>query len=77
MLRHDLFSSPEVIEHYCGKIFSPVLDLFYPWVRKIPWRRDWQPTLEFLPGKYHGQGILVGYSLVGYGVTKRWTQLRD
>ena len=25
-----------------------------PWVRKIPWRRKWQPTLVFLPGKSHG-----------------------
>ena len=24
---------------------------FHPWVRKIPWRRQWQPTLVFLPGK--------------------------
>jgi len=23
---------------------------FNPWVRKIPWRRAWQPTLVFLPG---------------------------
>ena len=22
---------------------------FNPWVRKIPWRRAWQPTLVFLP----------------------------
>ena len=22
-----------------------------PWVRKIPWRRKWQPTPVFLPGK--------------------------
>ena len=28
---------------------------FSPWVRKIPWRRSWQPTLVFLPGKSHGQ----------------------
>ena len=26
---------------------------FYPWVRKIPWRRKWQPTPIFLPGKSH------------------------
>ena len=26
-----------------------------PWVRKIPWRRKWQPTPVFLPGKFHGQ----------------------
>ena len=23
------------------------------WVRKIPWRRAWQPTLVFLPGEFH------------------------
>ena len=22
-----------------------------PWVRKIPWRREWQPTPVFLPGE--------------------------
>ena len=26
-----------------------------PWLRKIPWRRKWQPILVFLPGKSHGQ----------------------
>ena len=35
---------------------------FNPWVRKIPWRRKWQPTLVFLPGKSHGQRRLEGYS---------------
>ena len=29
---------------------------------KIPWRRTWQPTPVFLPGKSHGQRRLVGYS---------------
>ena len=33
-----------------------------PWVRKIPWRREWQPTPVFLPGGSHGQTSLVGYS---------------
>ena len=33
-----------------------------PWVRKIPWRRKWQCTPVFLPGKSHGQRSLVGYS---------------
>ena len=28
---------------------------FDPWVWKIPWRRKWQPTPIFLPGKSHGQ----------------------
>ena len=27
-----------------------------PWVRKIPWRRKWQPTRAFLPGESHGRG---------------------
>ena len=35
---------------------------FDPWVRKIPWRRQWQPTPVFLPGKFHGRRSLVGYS---------------
>jgi len=29
-----------------------------PWVRKIPWRRAWQPTPVFLPGECHGQRSL-------------------
>ena len=35
---------------------------FQRWVGKIPWRRKWQPTLVFSPGKSHGWRILVGYS---------------
>ena len=35
---------------------------FDPWVRKIPWRRKWQPTPVFFPGKFHGQRSLAGYS---------------
>ena len=34
---------------------------FDPWVRKIPWRRKWQPTLVFLPGESHGWRSLAGY----------------
>ena len=39
---------------------------FNPWVRKIPWRRKWQPTPIFLPGKSHGQRSLVGYNPWGH-----------
>ena len=39
---------------------------FDPWVRKIPWRRQWQPTPVPLPGKSNGQTSLVGYSLRGH-----------
>ena len=31
-------------------------------VRKIPWRRKWQPTPVFFPGEAHGQRKLEGYS---------------
>ena len=41
---------------------------FNPWVRKIPWRRKWQPTPVFSPGKSHGQRSLAGYSPRGYRV---------
>ena len=39
---------------------------FDPWVGKIPWRREWQPTPVFLPGESHGQRSLAGYSPWGH-----------
>ena len=35
---------------------------FNPWVREVPWRREWLPTLVFMPGEFHEQRSLVGYS---------------
>ena len=35
---------------------------FNPWVGKIPWKRAQQSTPVFLPGEFHGQRNLVGYS---------------
>ena len=29
---------------------------------RFPWSRKWQPTLVFLPGEFHGQKRLAGYS---------------
>ena len=34
------------------------------WIGKIPWRREWQPTLVCLPGEF--QRILAGYSPWGH-----------
>ena len=34
---------------------------FDPWIRKIPWRKAWQPTPVFLPGESQGQRSLAGY----------------
>ena len=33
---------------------------------KISWRRKWLPTPVFLPGKFHRQKSLEGYSPVGH-----------
>ena len=38
---------------------------FDPWVRKVPWRRKWQPVLVFWPGESVGQRSLSGYSPEG------------
>ena len=38
-------------------------DSFDVWIRKIPWRRKWQPTPVFLPGEFHGPRSLADYSL--------------
>ena len=50
---------------------------FHPWVRMIPWRRKWKLTPGFLPGKFHRQRSLEGYSpwgRRGLGKTKWLTQ---
>ena len=39
---------------------------FKPWVGKMSWRRKWQPTPVFLPGKSHGWRSLVAYSPWGH-----------
>ena len=47
---------------------------FDPWVGKIPWRREWQPTPVFFPQKSHGERSLAGYSpwgLYELDMTKR------
>ena len=54
-------------------------DGFDPWVRKIPWKRKWQPTSVFLPGESHGQRSLVVYSPWGHkesGTTQRLTHTK-
>ena len=43
----------------CPQYWRPVFD---PWIRKIPWRRKWQPTLVSLPGILHGWRNLASNS---------------
>jgi len=45
----------------------------FTWVGKTFWRRKWQPTPVFLPGKFHGQS-LASYS---HGVAKSRTRLNN
>ena len=42
------------------------------WVRKILWRRKWQPTQVFSSGKSHGQRSLVGFSPWEHRVITDW-----
>jgi len=35
---------------------------FSPQVGKIPWRRKWQTLTAVVPGEFHEQRSLVGYS---------------
>ena len=34
---------------------------FNPWIRKIPWSKNWQSTPLVLPGESHGQRSLMEY----------------
>ena len=47
---------------------------FDPWIRNIPWRREWQSTPVFLPGESHGQRSLAG---TVHGVAQSWTWLKQ
>jgi len=51
---------------------------FDSWVGKTPWRRKWQPTPVFLPGKSPGQRNLVGYGpwsqkRIGHDLATKYT----
>ena len=50
---------------------------FDPWVGKISWRREWQPTPVFLPGEFHGQRNLVGHSQWGHKESDTTERLTD
>ena len=46
--------------------FQAPLSIGFSWLEKTPWRRKWQPTPVFWPGKSHGERRLVGYSPWGH-----------
>ena len=65
---HQCNSKEVGLPRWCGGKESPCQCRkgrrrgFHPWVRKIPRRRERQSTPVFLPGKFHGQRSLAGYS---------------
>ena len=80
-LLHTLEASFEVI-HKCSPGGSDGKESagnagdpgFVPWVGKISWRRKWQPS-PVLPGEFHGQRSLVGYSPWGHKESDMTEQL--
>ena len=47
---------------------------FHPWVRKIPWRREWLPTPAFLLENPRDRGACWA---TAHGVAQNWTWLSD
>ena len=45
---------------------------FDPWIKKVPWRRAWQPTPAFLPENPNGERSLAGCSSWGRRVAHDW-----
>ena len=44
------------MDSFHGFVFRQLVSLYQGW------RRKWQPTPVFLPGEFHGQKSLAGYS---------------
>ena len=75
-VRHD-WATNTFLGHVCNDSCDSLVDQriiwslqsgrpgFDPWVRKILWRRKWQPTPVYLLGEAHGWRSLVGYSPQG------------
>ena len=50
---------------------------FYLWVRKVPWRRKWQPAPVFFLGESNGQRILAGgWGALGEATVRRIAKSR-
>ena len=70
-LPHPVFSTGQLWDKKITKSFPSGKETtcqcrrhqFYRWVKKIPWKKKWKPTLVFLPGKSQGQRSLAVYSL--------------
>ena len=64
-----------VVKNPCANVRDAKRLGFDPWLGKIPWGRKWQPTPVFLPGKFHRQRSLAGYSPWGHRESDTTEQL--
>ena len=68
MVRKLPFDNPYTVDHFPGGSDGNASACnagdpgSIPGSGKISWKRKWQPTPVFLPGKSHGRKSLVGYS---------------
>ena len=64
--QHILLDMASLVAQQVKNPFVPVKETQ---VKSLSWEdpleKVWQPTLEFLPGKSHGQSSLAGYSPQG------------
>ena len=54
-----VYSNSCPLSQWCHPTISSSV---FPFSSHLQWRRKWQPTPGFLPGKSHGRRSLVGYS---------------
>ena len=66
------FNPASLVPHMVKNLPAVQETQFDPWLRKIPWRREWQPTLVFLPGESH-RGA---WQTTVHEVSKSRTQLK-
>ena len=66
-----MWLSGQLLACSCKRHRRRVFDL---WVRKLPWRRKWQPSLVLLPEKSYGQRSLAGHSPWGHTESDRTEQ---
>ena len=66
-LRVSLSSGPKLLPYLHFEVLQASLGLCFKTMSFLAtWRRKWQSTPVLLPGKYHGQRSLVGYSPWGH-----------
>ena len=68
--RPPILQEDSLLSDHQGSLFTSSLLIclllyYFSFPRKIPWRREWQPTPVFLPGESHGQRRLAGYRSLG------------